>query len=72
MKIIVYSIKKNQETGISWHRSCSNIHYFKSKFYRDEKEKDNPFYSLSFSHVFEYDDDEVFFSYNYPYTYTDL
>jgi len=30
------------------------------------------FYTLTFTHTFDYDDDVVFFSYAVPYTLTDL
>jgi len=30
------------------------------------------FYTLTFTHTFEHDDDTVFFSYSYPYTLSDL
>ena len=29
-------------------------------------------YTLSFNYTFEFDEDKVYFAYNYPYTVTDL
>jgi len=30
------------------------------------------YYTLTFTHEFQYDDDSVFFAYSIPYTYSDL
>lgn len=65
MKPCVYSVK----AGKGWERTGSNIQYRKNSIHLDE---DRAYYSLTFSYEFLHEDDEVFFAYCYPYTYTRL
>ena len=54
-----------------WQRSCTNISYYKSAFQRPNKIPVRYYYTLSFTFNFcEYA--SCYFSYCYPYTYTDL
>lgn len=71
MKITTYSEKKAEELGIGWHWGGTNISYYKNNFRKDFNFSQY-FYTATFTHTFEYDDDSVFFSYSYPYTLTDL
>ena len=73
MKIMVYSRREAQESQIGWHRDGFNISYFKSNIQREEDlGYEASYYTLTFCYRFEHDGDEVFFAYNYPYTYTEL
>jgi cytosolic carboxypeptidase protein 2/3 len=69
MKPLVYSKREaDYESGIGWQRDCENICYFQNAM----KKKGGGFYfTLSFQTQFKHDDDEVFFSHCYPYTYSD-
>lgn len=70
MKVSVYSEKKADQGRVGWHRSCTDISYFKNQV-----RKDNPqrfYYTLTFTYHFEHDHDSVFFAYCMPYSYTDL
>ncbi len=70
MKPIIYS-KKDAEgdaAGNGWYRDGENICYYQNSM----KKKGGGFYhTLTFSFTFKHDDDEVYFSHCYPYTYSD-
>ena len=81
MKILIYSTKKYLEKSTGWFRGGYNIAYKSNGIIRSEinkvqnaKNDDNIFTyrTLSFSYEFQYDDDNIFFAYCYPYTYSDL
>lgn len=59
---------------MGWHRGCNNISYFANTIRKDALSVTNnkTYFTLTFSYDFEYDDDTVFFSYCFPYTYSDL
>ena len=71
MKITIYSERKADEEQVGWYRGGQDISYFRNNM-RKEFQYVRYFYTASFTHKFEYDDDTVFFSYSYPYTLTDL
>ena len=52
-------------------RAGNNIHYTKNGIKFDPDFEDNNF-TLSFEYNFKHPNDTVFFSYSYPYTYTQL
>lgn len=73
MKLSIYSDKRAQEESIGWHKECHNIKYFQNCIRKDPDNIFSPhYYTLSFSYTFEYDQDEVFFAYSVPYSYSDL
>ena len=65
LKVLCYSKKINK-----WRRVGEDISYDTNKFSNDSKK----YYSLSFSYTFNQENliDTMFFSYCFPYTYTDL
>lgn len=69
----VYSKKSYHETGIKWQREAYNIQYTEnsiasgSGFIGRQK-----YYTLSFTYQYKYENDEVYFAYSIPYTYSDL
>ena len=67
----MYSEKKAKEKHIGWHRGCTNISYYANNI-KKEPSLTKTYYTLTFTYDFEYDNDTVFFSYCFPYTYTDL
>ena len=69
MKVIIKSQKEEELTGIKWTRGGKDIRYYQNTF---KKEGGKNFYTLTFSFVFPYDDDTVWFAYALPYSYTDL
>ena len=71
MKVTVYSEKKSEHEKIGWHRSCYDISYFKNTI-RKETNKDKYYYTATFTYDFLFNDDTVFFSYCFPYTYSDM
>lgn len=62
----MYSMKKNK----GWERCGHNIHYFENHVAKTAEH--GTYNTLSFQTTFDFDDDEVYFAQNYPYTYTDL
>ena len=66
MRPLMYSMKKNK----GWERCGHNIHYFENHVAKTAES--GTYNTLSFQTVFDFDDDEVYFAQNYPYTYTDL
>ncbi|KAL4445456.1 hypothetical protein ABPG74_004530 [Tetrahymena malaccensis] len=73
MKILVYSKKKREKQNLGWHRSCSNINYYKNEYKRQTQNIPiSTYYTLEFTYDFTEEQDEIFFAYNYPYSYSDL
>jgi hypothetical protein len=71
MKIIIYSQKESEEKNLSWHRGGDNINYYENGYSRSTLEY-KPYYTLTWEYTFPYDNDEVYFAYSYPYTYSNL
>lgn len=75
MKILSFSTQTKQVDGVGWHRVGSNINYYSNQYKRDSSgliKYSRNFYTLTFSIEFEHNDDQVFFSHCFPYTYSDL
>lgn len=83
MKPLIYSKKEAELSGLGWQRTGEDIAYYqnnaaKPKFANlgSNQSASAPapsnFYSLSFRTSFQHEDDEVFFAYCYPYTYSDV
>jgi hypothetical protein len=71
MKVAIYSEKRAEQEKVGWHRGGTDISYYKNNIRKDYVLM-RYFYTLTFTHTFDYDDDVVFFSYAVPYTLTDL
>jgi hypothetical protein len=73
MQPAVYSKKVFRETGVKWHRDGYNIQYCENSagtvgsFIGRQK-----YYTLTFTYQYKHENDEVFFAYSVPYTYSDL
>ena len=72
MRVLIYSEKKAEKEKIGWHRSCTEIDYYRNGLFKTYKEKKSFLSSLAFTYQFEYDQDIVFFANSIPYTYTEL
>ena len=74
MQPLLFSRKSNRNTGESWHRVGSMIYYGESDYTKRTDSNNTPgkLYSLTFSIIFPFDNDECYISYHYPYTYTNL
>lgn len=73
MKVSCYSEKKAQDEKISWHRTGENIKYFMNGVKKDpEYPHSQGYFTLTFTHTFEYDNDIVLFAYSVPYSYSNL
>lgn len=70
MKPTVFSKGRYERRKIGWVREGQKISYEPNSIKRECK--DAHFYTLSFEYKFQYDDDTVYFSHSYPYTYSDL
>lgn len=56
---------------MSWHRGGDNIDYYQNGYSRSSTEYQT-YYTLTWEYIFNYSDDEVYFAYSYPFTYTNL
>jgi hypothetical protein len=73
MKPLIYSQKNVDATGNGWYRGGSNIIYYPSnKQVKRIGTADTQMYTLSFKFKLDFDDDTVYFSHCYPYTFSDL
>ena len=70
---LLYSEKNVKATGIGWFRGGHEIRYFQSPIkVKKISGNETTYYTLSFKVTFDYEDDTVYFSHCYPYTYSDL
>jgi cytosolic carboxypeptidase protein 2/3 len=72
MKVLIYSEKHSEVKGVGWHRGCSKIAYYHNGIKKDGQKGFRSLYTLTFSYDFMYEDDNVYFAYCYPYTYTEM
>jgi hypothetical protein len=73
MKVLVLSRKKYERERVGWVRGGEEIGYFKNSITELKQGGGlKEFYSLKFVYHFAYDNDEVYFAYSYPYTYSRL
>lgn len=75
MRVLSYSqnLYKEKETG--WHRIGSDIRYYQNNIRNQVHGNRFPnkrYYTLTFTHTFDCDDDSVYFTHCFPYTYSDL
>jgi hypothetical protein len=71
MKVVVYSVKESQKHGKSWHRDGTNMSYSPNNYSKSCK-LNNQCYTFLWTYQFKHAEDEVYFAYSYPYTYSDL
>lgn len=83
MKPLIYSKKQAEQRELGWLRAGDEIAYYPStstrqRIFNTILEEDgmtqlplNSTYTLSFKIQFKYDNDEVYFAYCFPYTYSD-
>jgi hypothetical protein len=69
MRPLMYSKKEAETTRIGWVRNGSEVCYYQNTM---KKKAGGFYYTLTFTMEFAYDQDDVFFSHCFPYTYTDL
>ena len=72
MKILCFSNNLRTEKQIGWHRTGEGINYYQNNYKRDCNRFARSHYTFTFTTTFEYDDDQLFFSHCFPYTYSDL
>ena len=78
MPIKILSMKRSADLGTSWQFGGENIKYGISKLMRKqmacgpdgEPVRQRVYYQVGWDYTFEYDDDEVYFAYSLPYTYS--
>ncbi|XP_003920474.2 cytosolic carboxypeptidase 2 isoform X1 [Saimiri boliviensis] len=68
MKPLLYSQLDADTRNIGWRREGNEIKYYKN----NTDDGQQPFYCLTWTIQFPYDQDTCFFAHFYPYTYTDL
>lgn len=72
MKVALYSEKKAEDQQVGWYRGCTNITYFANNVRKEPLYLNKTYYTLTFTHEFEFSQDTVYFAYSVPYTYSDL
>jgi hypothetical protein len=73
MKVLCLSEKRKLNDGIEWYRDGEDILYYKNCFRREGKlGMEKFFYTLTFTYTFQHDNDQVYFAYSLPYSYSDL
>ena len=72
MKVLCFSNKLKEAEGVGWHRIGQDIAYFANQFKREVGKYRPSHFTFTFTHTFEHDNDQVFFSHCFPYTYSDL
>lgn len=79
MRPLIYSKKESESRSIGWIRAGEDIAYYQSNLRKNNLGTSNipnangsqQLYTVSFKIQFKYDNDEVYFAYCYPYTYSD-
>ena len=73
MKVLCFSNKLKDTEGVGWHRIGESINYLANQYKREGNIRFyRTYYTFTFTHTFEHDNDHVFFSHCFPYTYSDL
>lgn len=70
MKVLCFSEKEKEKSGREWFWSGTDISYYENNFWKPGVFKF--FYTFTFTYEFTHDNDQVYFAYSMPYTYTDL
>lgn len=68
MRPLVYS-EAAAKQGKGWVRGGSDICYYQNTM---KRKSNGYYYTLTWQHTFEHENDVVYFAHSYPYTYTDL
>mmetsp|Transcript_1109 Transcript_1109/g.2706 ORF Transcript_1109/g.2706 Transcript_1109/m.2706 type:complete len:878 (+) Transcript_1109:41-2674(+) len=73
LKPCVYSVTKYKKTGKKWLHGGTSISYYQNSTLRKKKDdKEDFYYTLTFTYNFEYASDTVYFAHWYPYTYNEM
>eukprot|EP00826_Nyctotherus_ovalis_P005744 TRINITY_DN11306_c0_g4_i4.p1 TRINITY_DN11306_c0_g4~~TRINITY_DN11306_c0_g4_i4.p1 ORF type:complete len:443 (-),score=107.38 TRINITY_DN11306_c0_g4_i4:55-1383(-) len=75
MRMWVYSKTLAEKKRVYWHKGGEEIEYKVNQHQRRSitvKSEETCFYTLSFKYTFDHDNDEVYFAYSCPYTYSKM
>jgi hypothetical protein len=72
MKPLVFSERDEEDGKCGWSRKGEDICYFQNFFKRRADNKGLPYYTFTFTYVHHRPDDRVYFSYCFPYTFTNV
>lgn len=72
MGVLTYSKRAQEKKGEGWTRTHNSVSCFRNSTFRTETSAVSCYNTLTFEYDFNVDEDEVYFSYSIPYTYTDL
>ena len=72
MRVLTFSAKTKKEKNLGWHRIGTDISYSQNNFKKENMRFSRYYYTFTFSHTFEHDEDQVYFAHCFPYTYSDL
>ena len=70
---MIFWVTLKQETDEEWYRDGVDIYYYKNSFKREGVVGvEKWYYTLTFTYTFKYDNDNIYFAYSLPYSYSDL
>jgi hypothetical protein len=72
MKVLMYSKCAQDCSGRGWFRGGEDISYYNNGIVKECSSSLKTYSSLSFTYIFEYSQDRVYFAYSLPYTYSSL
>ncbi|KAK2842022.1 hypothetical protein Q5P01_012222 [Channa striata] len=74
MRPLLYSERAAKEKGVGWHRSGSDIRYFRNCNLnaKDKNSEEIALFSLTWTLEFPYESDTCYLAHSYPYTYSHL
>nr|XP_061813066.1 cytosolic carboxypeptidase 4-like [Nerophis lumbriciformis] len=72
MQPMLYSVRDALDGKPHWQRSGTEICYFRNYFVPVRGRPRTPFYTLTFTITFKYNEDVCYLAYHYPYTYSAL
>lgn len=72
MRVLSFSQNASKAEEKGWHRTGSDIRYFQNQIRNNGRFPNKKYYTLTFTHTFDSDNDTVYFTHCFPYTYSDL
>ena len=72
MRVLAFSQNSSKSDDLGWHRTGTDIRYFQNQIRNNGRFPNKKYYTLTFTHQFDSDNDTVYFTHCFPYTYSDL
>lgn len=72
MRVLAFSQNSSKSDDLGWYRTGTDIRYFQNQIKNNGRFPNKKYYTLTFTHQFDSDNDTVYFTHCFPYTYSDL